>query len=358
MDLPFKHPFKHNIYTRKNSESILVRLEAEGFVGWGEGLPRSYVTGETQDLSIQYIINELRPLLKNCYNPKMIFSVFNYTPKEENNIYYGAAYCAVETALLDIFTKKEGIPIHSLIDTNKKSKVNYSGVLGAGSRYQTIKTLLKFKLYGFKNIKVKNIKDIKLVKKILGPKCIVTVDANCSWEFNEGLNICAELRKNNIAAIEEPFKKNTPQTICGLQSMINIPIIVDETLCSYQDAKELIYQGFKGIFNLRLSKCGGLTQCIKIFKLAKHHGIKCKLGCHPGESSILSALGRHLAVSYPFKYIEGSYGKHLLVDDLALKSLMFGYKGIGKRIDKPGLGIEISEEKVARYCRKIYQQEL
>lgn len=360
MNLPFREPFKHNLGIRTNSESILVKIEDEGVVGYGEGLPRT-ITGETQDKSIQYIIEECIPFFQKNNSP--VFSVLNHNPKTIDGVYYGSATCAFSTALLDLQTKKEGHPIHSLFEGNHGAEICYIAVLGERSQYRTIKSLLKYKLWGFKEVKIKLSKDsgiepVRLARKIMGKNCKISVDCNCAYPFQKGIDICNQLEKYNVVGIEEPFIDNDPLTICLAQEHTQIPIIVDETMCSYKDAERLIDLDFRGIFNLRLSKCGGLSNCVKIYDLAMSHKIRVKLGCHPGESSILSALGRHMAISCPFESVEGSYGHHLLVSDIAMKSVQFGYKGKGKLINKPGLGIEISEEKVARYCEKIYSKKI
>jgi muconate cycloisomerase len=129
-----------------------------------------------------------------------------------------------------------------------------------------------------------------------------------------------------------------------------MPVIADESLCTLSDAQELIKLKACRLFNLRLSKCGGLGNALKIKKMADKAGILCQLGCQVGETSILAAAGRHFALAANnLVYVEGSFAPLLLAQDTCRPPVTFGVAGRGKPLPGPGLGIQVEEQ----YLKKL-----
>ena len=98
-------------------------------------------------------------------------------------------------------------------------------------------------------------------------------------------------------------------------------------------------------FNIRLSKCGGYLASLQLAALAQRAGLGYQLGCHPGESGILSAAGRHWASSVTgIQYVEGSYDRHLFRRLLTHEDLTFGYGGRAPALTGPGLGVTVNPQ--------------
>ena len=120
---------------------------------------------------------------------------------------------------------------------------------------------------------------------------------------------------------------------------MQIPVIADESLCNEEDARRLIDLKACQIFNIRLSKCGGLGTATRIRRMAEKAGILCQLGCHVGETSILSAAGRHFALTVPhLSYVEGSFSPYLLVRDVVAQPVVFQWRRHGLRAARPWFG--------------------
>jgi len=117
------------------------------------------------------------------------------------------------------------------------------------------------------------------------------------------------------------------------------------------DAEALIQAKAVDDFNLRLSKCGGLQQTRAIAQVAMAAGIDIQIGCHVGETAILSAAGRHLAAALPgVRFVEGSYSTHLLEADISDQPIIFGKAGEAPVLSGPGLGIIVNEEPLNVYA--------
>jgi len=123
-----------------------------------------------------------------------------------------------------------------------------------------------------------------------------------------------------------------------------VPIIADESLCNERDAQRLIDLNACQIFNIRLSKCGGPLAATRIRRLAAAAGLRCQLGCHVGETSILAAAGRHFAACDPeLVYLEGSFAPFLFTRDPVAQAVVFGPGGTAGELTGSGLGIEVLE---------------
>ena len=116
-------------------------------------------------------------------------------------------------------------------------------------------------------------------------------------------------------------------------------VIVDESLCSLDDAHRLAAARACNGFNIRVSKCGGLLHSFQVARVARDHGLVCMVGAQVGESGILSAAGRHLAAAIPdVMFVEGSAGRLLLKEDLTMENVLPGQGRLGSHVPRSGPG--------------------
>jgi muconate cycloisomerase len=104
--------------------------------------------------------------------------------------------------------------------------------------------------------------------------------------------------------------------------------------------------------NIRLSKCGGFLASLRIAAAAHAAGLGYQLGCHPGETGVLSAAGRHWACSVDgVRYLEGSYDRYLFRRLVTNEDMTFGYGGRAAAITRPGLGATIDSKALHDFIR-------
>jgi muconate cycloisomerase len=147
--------------------------------------------------------------------------------------------------------------------------------------------------------------------------------------------------------VEQPLPRGREEELPLLAEDTSIPIMVDESLTTLEEAEGLIGLGGCGLFNVRLSKVGGMTAARRIALRGIEAGLEIQVGCQVGETAILSAAGRILAASLPaVRVVEGSYGTMLLSTDLTEEPFEFGTGGAGPLQRGPGLGVEVSRKKL------------
>ncbi len=374
LKIPFNFSFGHFLKVRSFSDSIIVELTSDtGIRGYGEGLARPYVTGETLKKCITHIKNVLLPAvmhkdiksLKTDDSPiNALFDINEFFPsvKTPGIIDWNASRSAVELALIDCLLKNQQKSLSYILPAKIKS-VTYSGVFSSENLKDTIRLAKKSHQTGLKYIKVKvgktnDLQRIAAIRDIVGSDVSIRLDANGAFSVKRAIQFLNSLEEYNIDCIEQPIKRQDINKLVTVKKNSNIPIMVDEALVSYEDAEQLIKYNACDYFNLRITKCGGIYKTLALADLAEENGIKLQLGCLVGETAILSAAGRHLAAYLSdIKFVEGSYSTLLLAEDISEENIVFGERGEAPVFSGYGLGVTINEELLKKYSRKCIELE-
>ena len=374
--LALKRRIKHASHSRTFTDNVIVRCEtSRGVVGWGEGLPRSYVTGDTIESVLEQFSNtdwasQLRPEIPGLPGTLDTLSRIRIETTgmrpEHRDCFGNSLRCAIELSLLDAACQEEGVPLSQvtqLLDDasairEERRVVHYSAVVTSVSTKKLVAQALAFRACGFRQAKLKvgtkGVDDRQLLttaRRMFGGRFDLRVDANEAWTCDELPARFAELSEFGITSVEQPVPHREVAALAAIRERLPIPVMHDESLCSISDARSAIDQGTCDLFNIRLSKCGGFLPSLRIAALAHTSGLGYQLGCQVGESGILSAAGRHFACSVGgIRALEGSFDRFLVVDRLTQQDLTFGPAGRARAIPRPGLGIDVDEGAVARVC--------
>jgi muconate cycloisomerase len=370
--IPFKHPFSHGLAVRRGTESVVVQLTADtGETGFGEGAPRAYVTGETTASCLAQIENvflpavfrhEFRDFSEYPAPAALPAEIHDLLPAEGNGevIAFHAAKCAVELALLDVVLKHAGRPFGILLPPCGKSLI-YSAVISADDVKTARAITTECVRSGMKYFKVKvgqgdDYERVAAVREIAGDAASLRVDANGAFSETEALALLRKLCPLRIESMEQPVKRGDVRSLARVKNNSPIPVMVDESLVTERDAMELIEHGACGIFNLRISKNGGVYQTLRLAGIAHKAGLEVQIGCQAGETALLSAAGRHLAAHiHDVKFLEGSYGRLLLEADISREPMEFGLSGFAPLLKGAGLGIDVLEESLKKYAVKTIE---
>lgn len=368
--IPFIEEFRHSTKARSFSDSFVVKLSSQdGAVGFGEGVARPYVTGETVARSLEHIKSVLWPAIERADYPDIIPSadpvaalapVAQSLPDETevDVIAYHAARGACEMAIIDLILRHQNLSLAVLLPP-KRSTVIYSGVIGSYSLEETVRVAQRFKAMDISQVKIKIGQDgdkerVAIVREIFGPSVSIRVDANCAYDVDTAISVLNKLAEFGIDSAEQPIPRGDPDDLAQVKAESPIPVMVDESLVTIADATRLIDAGACDLFNLRLSKCGGVARVLEIAELASNAHLGIQLGCQVGETAILSAMGRHVAAFLDdLAFVEGSYGDLLLTEDLSTQSLAFGKGGVAGLLEGPGLGIDVCEDRLSKYALAV-----
>jgi L-alanine-DL-glutamate epimerase-like enolase superfamily enzyme len=367
--IPLRKPIRHASHARTETENLVVRcVLADGTVGFGEGVPRDYVTGETIDGALDLLArSDLRSQTEDCPDFPHALAVIERlrladVPGDDRRCRGNAARCAVELALLDAFGRAFGVPLFEathLLATevyDLRPAVRYSGAITSARGFKARLAAWMMRLYGFRQVKVKvgiaghdDPARLRTIRSRVGRRMDLRIDANEAWSPDEAAERIRELEPFGISSVEQPVPHAHVACLKGVRAQVQTPVMLDESLCGQVDAERAVEQGTCDLFNVRLSKCGGFIPSLRLVEFARRHGLGCQLGCQVGETALLSAAGRHFACSVGgLRYLEGSYDRHLVRESLGRADLTFGWGGKAPALTGPGLGVEIDEQALTR----------
>ena len=359
VDIPMRQSVRHALAERNVARNILVAVHDEsGTVGWGECCPRPYVTGETIDSVKQDLADTILPQLLGRelasfeQAETLLLPLLDTMARNQQ-----AAFCAAELAVLDLAGKHFGISAGMVLGPVQTPQVRYSGVIATDdieSVQQNAGFMAKF---GVGDVKVKvgaslesNLEILTTARAILGDKVTLRIDANCAWTAEETIRQLGAMQAFSLTGVEQPVPGEDIEAMRAVTAAKLVPVVADESLCSLEDARTLIREQACDIFNVRISKCGGLINAGRIDALARAAGLDCQLGAQVGEAGILSAAGRHYATrSQGVRWCEGSYGQLLLEEDITEPDVTLGPGGLAPALETDGIGVTPLAERLQRY---------
>ncbi|HUT62908.1 MAG TPA: enolase C-terminal domain-like protein [Anaerolineae bacterium] len=353
--LDFRMVVSHSLASRHFTVNVCVILESEkGVTGFGEGVPRPYVTDETPESAVQALTDFLPTIeKKQISSPQKVISFLINLGKSPFGSSNPAALCALELATLDLASKHWNISIAELLGlTRKKETLIYSLVVPLLTNGNLHRFLEHARSFHFRHVKVKVDdcdpgKRIRTVQSILGSQVEIRVDANCSWSRVNAHDFFKELAKLGVVSVEQPLPSSDLEGAVELCRSGILPVTLDESVRCPSDVDYVASAGACDIINVRISKCGGLLGSLRVIEAAQKNGLGIQLGAHVGESCILSAAGAHLAAGIPsFRWLEGFFGTHLLKNDLCTADIKFGDGGQVVFPAGPGLGVQIERKRI------------
>ena len=370
--IPLKKTIRHASHARSANETLLVccRLD-DGTEGWGEGLPRPYVTGETIQTALdQFRATNLKTQLSGSFSDfhSVIEMIANFevasADDSHRDCFGNSVKCAIELSVLDAAARREGVPLSTLTQLipetaairENRDHVRYSAIITSMSPSKQTALSWGIRLYGFQTCKVKvgmeGVDDtaaLKRIRRSLGNKIDLRIDANEAWHSHNLEQKIEKLLPFGISSVEQPVPHEELDGLVNIRKRLSTPIMLDESLCSIEDAQRAIEHGYCDSFNIRLSKCGGIINSLKLAAMAHRAGLEYQLGCQVGETGILSAAGRHFATSVGnIRYLEGSYDRYLVKERLTEEDLTFHRGGRAAALTGAGLGVQINQDALKR----------
>lgn len=358
--IPLRVTVTHHLADRAVAENIIVTATDQyGQRGWGECCPREYVTGES--------IASVQTTLEGVFFPEYKnrkFLTYDEVLRALTETGEGmkrnqqAAFCALELAVLDLAGKHFGRSLVDAIGGVMRSQFRYSGVIAAGDLDSLETQALRLQQFGFSEIKVKMSNDLDFnrqaltkSREIFGEGASLRVDANAAWTADEAIAQLTALQEFRLQGVEQPVAGDDFAGMAAVTAAGLTPVIADESLCSAADAERLIRERGCDIFNIRVSKCGGIINAARLTRKAQAAGLRCQMGAQVGETGILSAAGRHYASAFPdLLWLEGSFDAHLLVTQITTPDITVQPRGKADEIPGVGLGISVIQEELEAVC--------
>ena len=359
--LPFRFSFGHALAARRSSTNVYVKVTlSDGSTGFGEGVPREYVTGESTETALAALCDGYAPALlgRRVTDAESVTGLLVDGAANAGGEAAGAAWCALELAVLDAAGHHLGTTVRHWLGELRRPVLEYDAVVPFTRPAVLGSLAVAIRLLGIRSVKLKVGRDLdedvgrlRLLRRLLGSDADIRVDANCAWGVEEALRAIERLRPYRISLVEQPVSGDDLDGLRRLTAECPEDIAVDESLRTEDEARVLIDMRACDAFNIRVSKCGGLLSSVRIATRAADAGLKCIVGAQVGESGILSAAGRHLAACIAPRHLEGSAGRLLLREDLVADRVIPGRGGRARVPSGAGLGVHVREDVLRRHAR-------
>jgi muconate cycloisomerase len=305
-------PFDSLQTRRRQADSIIVCLEGEnGVTGLGESAPRRYVTGEDTASVRELLRYVFSPILFAAEVPDLdgasdTLAQCEAACRQQGIGAYLSALSAVDLALMHSL-QQNGCPKEHLYGPQVRRQLRFSAsvpflpldlietffpVLNAKLDISILKILIDDNLE-------QNTERVKRIRDLAGPHQELRLEANGKLSFKQVSRQLDRLLPLGITAVEQPLPPNHDADLPRLRRAYGIKMIADESLASMDDARRLIETGGCDVFNLKVSKCGGIVRARAVANMAAAHGIRCHIGTHVGETELLGAAGRRIARAIP-----------------------------------------------------------
>jgi muconate cycloisomerase len=359
VDLPLHRPHRFRDSTMDVQAVLLVRVATDdGVVGVGEGVvPGGPWWGGESVETMQVVVDRyLAPLAVGADLTRLPALRERMDRLVAANAF---AKCALETALWDAWARTLGLPLHALLGGRCRDALPVTWAIGAADPDVVVdEALARIESGGHASIKLKMgalepAADVARIEKIASSLALVTsvrVDLNGAWDELTATRLLPRLEQAGIDLIEQPTPAWDVDALARLCALLRIPVMADESLRSDHDALTLAARRAADVFSLKIGKSGGYLATQRIAAVAQAAGI----ACHGGtgiESSLGTLAGAQLLTTLPaVTYGSELFGPLLMTDGLLAEPLDYR-DGALHLPDGPGLGIDLDEDRVARYAR-------
>lgn len=358
--LPFALNFSHSLRKRSSVQNIIVEVVAAPgpIKGYGEGAPRSYVTGESPASALQNI-HRFTQQPNFPWQLDHVSQIWNFVDSLADQKTYNSAICALETALLDALSQSQNRSIIEYFPQDFYTDTIYHGAaIPLADQQKTIAIGQMIKKMKINKLKLKlgtdyvqNKAALQAVRLVFKDDYDLKVDVNGVWNRALAFKHIPLLKEYKIRVLEQPMASDDSDLAEFARALkaFDVLLMADESACTLQDVKQIAAENHYNMINVRLSKCGGFRNSLKLIDYLRKEGLKFQIGCHLGESGILSAAGRALCLlCSDAAYYDCSYDEFLLKENITLEDVSFGPGGRAGPLDGPGLGVAVNYESLAR----------
>lgn len=344
ISVPLRVPFKTALRSVSSVEDVIVEIHTDtGAVGYGEAPPTGAVTGDTTGA----ILGALRDhLIKTIVGRDV--DDFEDLMKAVNAciVKNTSAKAAVDMALWDLYGQLYKIPVYKLMGGSRKQIVT-DITISVNDPEEMARDAVNAIDRGYDTLKIKvgsnpdmDVARLVAVRQAVGPNTCIRIDANQGWNPKQAVKLLNQMQEKglDIEFVEQPVKAHDFEGLKYVTERSYVPVLADESVFSPEDAMTIMQMGAADLVNIKLMKCGGLYNALKIASAAEVYGVECMIGCML-EAKISVNAAVHLACAKQIITKIDLDGPVLCSEDPILGGAVFQEQLITVS-DEPGLGIK------------------
>ncbi len=347
---------------------MFLRMETdEGIVGWGEPV----IEGKAR--TVETAVHELAPYVMGK-NPLRINDLWQAMYR--GGFYRGgailmSALAGIDQALWDIKGKMLGVPVYELLGGLVRDRMKTYSWVGGDRPADVIAAMRKLQEGGFDTFKMNGTEELGMIDSSARIDAAVARIAGIRQEFGNRVDfgidfhgrvaapmarvLLRELEPFRPLFVEEPVLAEQAEYYPRLAEATSIPLAAGERMFSRFEFKRVFERGGISILQPDLSHAGGITECVKIAAMAEAYDVALAPHCPLGPVALAACLQVDF-VSHNAVLQEQSMGIHYNVGaellDYVRNANDFRLEGgYIAPLPKPGLGVEVDEDRVIAASR-------
>lgn len=353
ISVPLRVPFKTALRTVNSVEDVVVEIHTDsGEVGYGEAPPTGVITGDTTGAIIGAITDHIAPNIVG----RDVDDFENLLKTVQSCVLKNtSAKAAVDMALWDLYGQLYKIPVYKMMGASRNS-ICTDITISVNDPETMAKDAQDAIARGYDCLKVKvgkepekDIARLSAIRQVVPKDTLLRIDANQGWTPKEAVRILNGMQEKglDIEFVEQPVKGHDFDGLKYVTERSYVPVLADESVFSPEDALKIMQMRAADMVNIKLMKCGGLYNALKIASAAEVYGVECMIGCML-EAKISVNAAVHLACAKQIITKIDLDGPVLCSEDPIIGGAVFEEKRITVS-DQPGLGIQGIEEGKIRY---------
>ena len=319
--LPFRVPFRISQGLMPMRRSIIVEMESDGIVGYGESAP-----GEEPFYS-EETLGTVRTLYQELFLPRIVGKSFATIEEFDAQLRNGVrgnpfARAGLENAYWDLLCRKNKLSLVDAIADKLKSiglpeqhtkpvdQISSGVSIGIPEDRQAstlARWIEEYLAEGYRRVKIKicpgwDLEACQVARETVGNDFPLWTDANASFNLDEHLSIFKEFDRLNLLFHEQPLHYQDLLEHAQLAKQINTPLCLDESLKDARCGRQALESGAANIWNIKVQRVGGLTEALKIYKQAVESNAQLWGGTMPESgigSQVILALAAFPAFVFP-----------------------------------------------------------
>lgn len=344
LSVPLRVPFKTALRTVERVEDVIVAVLTDtGAVGYGEAPPTGVITGDTTGA----IVGAIRDHIGKSIIGRDVDELEEVLQTIQRCIVKNtSAKAAVDMAVWDLYGQLYRIPVYKLMGGARKQIVT-DITISVNDPEEMARDAVNALSRGYDCLKVKvganpalDVARLTAIREVAGPEIKVRIDANQAWKPKEAVKLLNQMQEKglDLEFVEQPVAAHDLEGLRYVTEHSYVPVLADESVFSPEDAVRIMERRAADFINIKLMKCGGLYNALKIASAAEIYGVECMIGCMlEAKISVNAAVAIACAKNIITKV--DLDGPVLCSEDPIQGGAVFREKDITVS-DLPGLGIQ------------------
>ena len=352
--VPYKRVEASSLINRGGITDVIIKITADnGLVGWGE------CTRAADTAGIESAVKAMVPLVvgrdpwdkEAIHRDLAIYAVWAFQPMTGN-----FAFAGIDMALWDLCGKECGQPLYRMLGGAMRDAVDYYYYMEWGTPDEIARQGKDGVERGYQVYYIKAGVDekkeeamIAALRSAIGPHGKIRIDVNQAWTMPQAVRLLNRWHERfDLDFVEAPVRIDPVENMLELRQRVTVPFCVNEGLWREADAYRLIKSRCGDYLCFSQYWVGSLTRWHMLNQVSHMEGWQVIKHTH-GELGLTAAAGHHVMLAAPNAALGSQQTAQIMEDDILTERIPISDSPSWGRIDRPGLGVDVDEDKLRRF---------